>query len=196
MSKPLIKSRFLLGKKHLADLVYDKDAIGRGYLKISFKNPIADFIKGSDVPTRMPILPRLQEPINLELSYKFQDDFFSIKKIRKGKKPEYEFYKVLTPPVECLFYLKIKDLNSLDDVNQDSVSQLILLPPDNSNSVAVVFSFLNAGGTPLAPPKYSGMLMGCIDLPEQRFDKLCIGICPDPDNNEAEGIVIMFPYNP
>lgn len=195
MSTPLIKSRFLIGSKHLGDLFYDKDAIGRGYLKFAFKNLIADFVKSSDVLTTMPAVLKLNEPIKLELSYKFQDDFFSIKKVYKGKKPDYEFHKISLPPKTCLFYLRIKDLDLLYNVEDPSENPLILTPPNGQNSVAIVFSFLGDNAQPLSPPEYSDMLMGCIDLPEKNLNKFCIGIAPDSQNNELNNIIIMFPMS-
>jgi len=193
MSTPLIKSRFLIDNKHLGDLFYDKDAVGRGYLKFSFKNLIADFVKGTDAPTTMPAVLKLDEPIKLELSYKFQDDFFSIKKIRKGKKPDYEFHKISLPPKTCLFYLRVKDLSLLDDVEDSTGNPLILDAPKDHNSIVVIFSFLGDKARPLAPPEYSNILMGCVDLPEQNLNKFCIGLAPDPQNNEKNNIIIIFP---
>ncbi len=192
MSKPLIKSRLLLGNKHLGALFYDKKGDGRGYLKLSFKNKIAGFVKGSDVPTTMPASLKLEEPVKIELSYKFNDNLFSVKKIIDGRKPAYEFYKVSVPPQTCLFYLRIKDWHLLDDASH-SPNPLVLNLSGNCNSIAVIFSFLDKNERPLSPPEYSDTLMGCIDLPEKKLKRLCIGVAPDPNNNESNNIVIMLP---
>lgn len=193
MSKPMIKSRLLLSKKHLGDLFYDKDKNGRGYLKLSFKNKISGFVRASDVPTTMPVPLPSTEAVRLELSYKFDENLFSVKKIFDGRKPEYEFYKFPLPPKTCLFFLRIKDWYSLDDDAGDSGSPLVL-PTPGEKSIAVVFSFVGENGQPLSPPEYSDVNMGCINLPEKPLDKFCIGAFPDSKNNEVNNILILFPY--
>lgn len=191
--KPIKKSRLLLNHKHLGDLLYDKDKKGRGYLKLSFKNKIAGFVRASDVATTIPTPQPLTEQLRLELSYKFDENFFSVKKIFDGRKPEYEFYKFSLPPKTCLFFLRIKDWYSLDDNSGDSESSLVLPTPEEK-SIAVIFSFIGENGQPLSPPKYSDGMMGCIDLPEKELNKFCIGATVDPENNEQNNILILFPY--
>lgn len=191
MTGPLIKSRLLIGSKHLGDLFYDKDRQGRGYLKLSFRNKIAGFVRGTDVPSASLAPLPLMESVRLELSYKFAEDLFSVKKIYDGRRPEYEFYKIPVPPQTCLFLLRIKDWTHLED-SDPSHSPLTLTPP-STPSVALIFSFLNEDGAPLSPPEYSDMMMGCIALPEAVLNRFCIGIAPDSNNRETNNIMIAFP---
>ena len=80
-----IKSHLLIGNKFLGSLLYFKDASGRGCLKLSFKNKIADFVVGSDVPTTLPAPAMLTDPITLDVSYKFEDSLLEVKKMLNGK---------------------------------------------------------------------------------------------------------------
>lgn len=192
MGKPLIKSRLLIAQKHLGDFIYDRDSLGRGYLKFSPKNEIADFNIGSSVPTTRPAPAKLTISVRVEVSYKFQDDFFSVKVISRGQKPSHQFHKVEKPPTTCLFFIRIKDWEALDDDDGMSNSPLFLPSPAGTKSVALVFSFLGANGKPIAPPEYEGG-MRCFDLPEPEFNKFCIGIYPDPNNLIAENFTIWFP---
>jgi len=195
MSVPLIKSRLLVGNKHLGDLFYDKDSKGRSYLKLSFKNEIADFVKSTDIKNSTSLAElKIEKLIRIELSYKFQDELFSIKRITKGEKDRYEFHKISLPATTCLFYLRIKDWEELDDDDGTSYNPLVLTPPINIKNVAIIFSFIGVNGQPLCPPEYSDIMMGCIDLPEQNLKNFCIGISSDSKNNQPNNIVIMFPF--
>lgn len=189
MSK--IKSHLLIGNKYLGSLLYFKDKDGRGCLKLSFKNKIADFVKGTDMPTTLPVPVKLTDPVSLDVSYKFQDSLLEVKKIVNGK-TEREFYRVSLPIQTCLFLIRIKDWHQLDDAPQSS-SPLVLTPPSSGNSVAVVFSFLGENGQPIAPKEYN-CLMGTIDLPESPLKTFCIGIADDPNNNDTNGFLLQIPF--
>lgn len=191
MKKDTIKSYLLIGHKFLGTLLYFKDKADRGCLKLSFKNKVADFVKGTDVPTTKPTLLKLNSPIQLDISYKFQDSTLELKKIINGK-PEREFYKIPVPIQTSLFILQIKDWHLLDDA-KPSNQPLILAPPSQCNSVAIVFSFLGTDGQPIAPKEYS-VPMGTIDLPESDLNKFCIGIAEDKSNNETNSFIIKLPF--
>lgn len=186
-----IKSHLLIGNKYLGSLLYFKDAQGRGCLKLSFKNKIADFNKGTDVPTTLPVPAPLTDPVSLDISYKFQDSLLEVKKIVNGK-TEREFYKVRLPIETCLFLIRLKDWQTLDDA-EPSVSPLVLTPPKPSGSVAVVFSFLGENGQPIAPKEYH-CLMGTIDLPESPLKTFCIGIADDPTHTDSNGFLLQIPF--
>jgi len=190
MSKK-IKSHLLISNKFLASLLYFKDKQGRGCLKLSFKNKIADFVKGTDVPTTLPVPVRFPNPVNLDISYKFPDGLLEVKKIVNGK-TEREFYKVPSPIQTCLFLIRIKDWQQLDDAPQSS-GPLVLTPPSTSNSVAIVFSFLGENGQPIAPKEYN-CLMGTLDLPESSLGTFCIGIANDPSNKDLNGFLLQIPF--
>jgi hypothetical protein len=189
--KQKIKSHLLIGNKFLGSLLYFKDAQGRGCLKLSFKNKIADFVVGSDVPTTLPAPAMLTSPITLDVSYKFADSLLEVKKMVNGK-PDRAFYKITLPVTTCLFLIRIKDWHALDDATP-SKSPLVLTPPSSGNSVAIVFSFLGANGQPIAPKEYN-TLMGTVDLPEDPLKTFCIGIAPDPTNNEPQGFIVQIPF--
>lgn len=188
-----IKSRLLIGGKYLGSLLYFKDAEGRGCLKLSFKNKIADFNVGSDVPTTLLALPKETDPITLDVSYKFPDSLLEVKKMVDGKPdPDRAFYKITLPVTTCLFLIRIKDWHLLDDATP-STSPLVLTPPSASNSVVVVFSFLGANGQPIAPKEYNTM-MGTVDLPEDPLKTFCIGIADDPNNTDPNGFLLQIPF--
>lgn len=188
-----IKSQLLIGNKYLGTLLYFEDAQGRGCLKLSFKNKIADFNVGSTVPTTLPAPPRETDPITLDVSYKFQDSLLEVKKVVNGKPdPDRAFYNVTLPVTTCLFLIRIKDWHLLDDATP-TASPLVLTPPSGGNSVAIVFSFLGADGHPIAPKEYN-TLMGTIDLPEDPLKTFCIGIAEDPNNTDPNGFAIHIPF--
>lgn len=189
MSK--IKSYLQIENKFLGSLLYFKDAKNRGHLKLSFKNKIADFVKGTDIPTTLPVPLKLSEPISLDVSYKFQDGLLEVKKIVNGK-TQREFYKIPLPVSTCLFLIQIKDWHNLDDA-QPSRCPLILTPPSSTNKIAIVFSFLGTNGQPIAPKEYN-CLMGTIDIPEPGLKTFCIGIAEDPNNNEHQDFLIKIPF--
>ncbi|MDP3726093.1 MAG: hypothetical protein Q8R36_02755 [bacterium] len=191
MKKDAIKSHLLIGHKFLGALLYFKDKNGRGCLNLSFKNKIADFARGTDVPTTKPVPVKLNFPMHLDISYKFQDNFLEVKKIIDGK-PEREFYNIPVPVLTSLFILQIKDWHLLDDA-ESPIQPLVLTPPSQCDSVAVVFSFLGADGQPIAPKEYSTP-MGTINLPENGLDAICIGITEDKNNNETNSLIIKLPF--
>jgi hypothetical protein len=187
-----IKSHLLIQDKFLGALFYTSDKEGRGYLKLSFKNKIAGFNKGTDIPTTLPVPVKIDEPIGLDVSYKFQDSLLEVKKVVSGK-IQPEFYLVPLPVTNCLFIIRIKDWHLLDTA-QNPESPLVLTPP-NSNGVAIVFSFLGANGLPFKPEGYDfPMGIGMIDLPETPLNKFCIGIAEDTKNTEADSFVIQIPF--
>lgn len=189
--KQTIKSHLLIQNKFLGSLLYFKDKDGRGCLKLSFKNKIAGFVKATDVPTALPVLLKLDDPISLDISYKFQDSLLEIKKVINGR-IQREFYKIPLPVSTCLFIIRIKDWNSLNDA-QRTASPLVLTPPSGSNSIAIVFSFLGANGQPIAPKEYD-CLMGTIDLPENPLKTFCIGIAEDSNKDEVNGFIVQVPF--
>lgn len=193
MKRNIIKSHLLIGHKFLGALLYFKDEDDRGCLKLSFKNKIADFVKGTDVPTTKLVPVKLNNPIQLDISYKFLDSLLEVKKII-NKIVEREFYKISLPVKTPLFILKIKDWHLLDDAKL-SKYPLILTPPNQVNSIAIVFSFLSANGQPIAPKEYSGP-MGTIDLPETGIglNKFCIGIAEDKNNDGTNNFIIKLPF--
>lgn len=186
-----IKSELLMGNKYLGTLLYFKDADGRGCLKLSFKNKIADFNVGSGVPTTLPALPKETEPITLDVSYKFNDSLLEVKKMVNGK-PDRAFYKITLPVTTHLFLIRIKDWHLLDDA-APSTNPLVLTPPGTGISVAILFSFLGANGQPIAPKEYNTM-MGTIDVPEDPLKTFCIGIADDPTNNDPNGFLLQIPF--
>lgn len=188
---PNIKSHLLIQDKFLGALLYLKDSKGRGYLKLSFKNKIADFVKGTDIPTTLPVQVKLEEPIGLDVSYKFQDSLLEVKKVVDSK-IEPEFYKIPLPVENCLFIIKIKNWHLLDTA-QNPDRPLVLTPPNDNNRVAVIFSFVGANGLPFKPEEYD-CVMGVIDLPEQPLSQFCIGIAEDPNNTSINGFEIHIPF--
>jgi len=186
-----IKSHLLIGNKYLGSLLYFKDTQERGCLKLSFKNKIAGFVKGTDTPTALPVPVKLTDPVSLDISYKFQDSLLEVKKIVNNK-TEREFYKVPLPIETCLFLIRIKDWHLLDDAVQ-SASPLVLTPPSAGRSVAVVFSFLGENGQPIAPKGYN-CLMGTIDVPESPLKTFCIGISDDPTHTDPNGFLLQIPF--
>jgi hypothetical protein len=194
MSIPLIKSRIIVGDKYLGNLFYNKDSAGRGYLKFSFKNKIANFVKSTDIPNKFPTPLKLDVPISLEVSYKFKDRLLEIKKL-VNKKTEREFYKISVPVQSCLFILRVKDYTLYDQYSKKE-NLLILDPPHNGNkSIAIIFSFLGEHGSPFTHPDYNCGLMGMIDLPENELSNLCIGIAEDTQEYGNQDIQILFPVN-
>jgi hypothetical protein len=189
MSKE-IKSYLQIDQKFLGTLLYFKDKSNRGCIKLSFKNKISDFVKGTNIQTTLPVLAKLSTPISLDVSYKFQDGLLEVKKIINGK-IDREFYKVSLPISTCLFIIRIKDWSLLDNAKTSS-SPLLLTPPSPNKSVAIIFSFFGTNGLPIAPKGYD-CVMGIIDLPEAPLDKFCIGIAEDPNNNEINGFTIEIP---
>ena len=191
MSK--IKSHLTIGNKFLGSLLYFKDASGRGCLKLSFKNKIAGFNKGTDVPTTLPVPAQSSDPVSLDVSYKFPDSLLEVKKIVKGK-TEREFYKVSLPVSDLLFMIRIKDWHLLDD-DQPEPNPLVLTSPNGSSSVAVIFSFLGQNGLPFVPTGYEcPQGMGTITLPESPLDTFCIGIAAEPSNQDANGFLLQIPF--
>ncbi len=178
------KSYIQIYNKYLGTLLHFKDIIGRGCLKLSFKNKIDGFVKMTDIPTTLPVPTKLTDPMSLDISYKFQDSLLEVKKLINGK-IEREFYKIPLPISNYLFIIRIKDWHLLDDVEQ-SDNPLVLTPP--SDSVAITFSFTADNGLPFQTPQYYCVEgMGAINLPEMPLGQFCIGIGedknPDPDND-------------
>ena len=186
-----VKSHLLIHDRFLGALLYLKDKKGRGYLKLSFKNKIDGFVKGTDIPTNLPVPIKLDQPINLDVSYKFQDSLLEVKKVVGGK-IQPEFYKIPIPIENCLFIIKIKDWHILD-IAQQPDRPLVLTPPNGSRSVAIIFTFLGQNGLPFKPKEYD-CLMGVVDLPEKPLDKLCIGIADDPTNTSVNNFEIYIPF--
>lgn len=191
MAKKKIKSHLLIEDKFLGSILYFKDKFNRGCIKLSFKNKIADFVKYTDTPTTKPVPLKLDSSINLDISYKFKDSLLEIKKV-VNKKWVREFYKIPIPVSTCLFIIRIKDWSLLDD-DKKSHSPLILTPPSQNKSVAIIFSFFNINGQPISPTEYP-CTMGIIDLPEDNLSKFCIGIAEDKNNNEINNFIIKIPY--
>lgn len=190
-SQSSIKSHLLIQDKFLGALLYLKDSKCRGYIKLSFMNKIGGFVKGTDIPTTMPVPVKLDEPMRLDVSYKFQDSLLEVKKIIKGK-VEPEFYKIPLPVKDCLFIIKIKDWKLLDTA-QNAECPLILTPPEGSSSVAIIFSFLGENGPPYKPQEYD-CDMGVIDVPESPLNKFCIGIAKDSNNTSSNGFELCIPF--
>ncbi len=188
-----IKSHLVINNKFLGSLLYFKDKSDRGSLKLSFKNKIADFVKGTDVSTTLPVLAKLDTPLSLDVSYKFPDSLLEVKKI-VNKKTEREFYKVPLPISEILFMIRMKNWELLDD-DKASANQLVLTPPDSTNSVAIIFSFLGSNGLPFMPTGYQCPGMGTIAIPENPLSTFCIGIAPDPNNQDPNNFLIQIPFS-
>lgn len=189
------KSHLLIQDKFLGTLLYFKDKDARGCLKLSFKNKITNFTKSADVPTILPVPSKLDNPMRLDVSYKFQDSLLEVKKIIDGK-VEPEFYKVPLPISNVLFFIQIKNWHLLD-VAKPSNSPLILTPPSQNSSVVIIFSFLGTNGLPFTAKNYvcpNGM--GTIDLPETPLSKFCIGIADDTDDTDENGFKIGIPFPP
>lgn len=189
--KNIIKSHLLIENKLLGALLYFKDKKGRGCLKLSFKNKIANFVKYSDVPTIMPTPLELKNAISFDISYKFVDNLLELKKVINGKTVR-EFYSIFIPISTSLFIVKIKNWHLLDDA--ESYENSLVIPYNGQgNDVAIIFSFLGVDGKPIAPKEYS-MLMGIVDLPERDLNKFCIGIAEDKNNNYEKNFIIEIPY--
>jgi len=188
--KDVIKSHLLVQDRFIAALLYFKDKNGRGHLKLSFKNKLQGFTKGTDLRTTLPVPAKLNIPIGIDVSYKFLDSLLEVKKI-VDHKIEREFYDVVLPIQTCLFVVKIKDWKSLD-ISTAAKNPLILDPPTDDKGIAVVFSFLNNEGRPVTPKEYSS-LMGVIDLPETfPMNKFCIGVSGD-SSYMKEGFRLEIP---
>ena len=187
--KQKIKSYLQIQDKYLGTLLYFKDTQNRGCIKLSFKNKITGFVKETNIKTNLPVPAKLDRPISLDISYKFEDSLFEVKKII-DRKLEREFYKIPLPISTYLFIIRIKDWHNLDKA-EPSTNPLILTPKQSS-SVAIVFSFLGTNGKPIAPKEYN-CLMGTIDLPESPLSTFCIGIAEDT-NNEKNAFIVQFPY--
>ncbi|MFA6386375.1 MAG: hypothetical protein WCW04_01210 [Candidatus Paceibacterota bacterium] len=192
MSKKDKKSRILIGDRLLGTLLYTRDKKNRGYLKFSIKNKIINFVKSTDVPTKLPVVLKLNKPTSLEISYKFKDRLLGIKRMVDGKF-EREFYKVIIPIESCLFILRVKDYSFYDKYIKNK-DVLVLNPPSiNNKSVAIIFSFLGKNGAPFSHPDYNCGMMGMIDLPEIELNKLCIGIAEDMQDFGHQDIQVLFP---
>lgn len=185
-----IKSYLQIEQRFLGTLLYFKDKNNIGCLKLSFKNKIADFVKGTNIQTTLPVPVKLKTPISLDISYKFKDSLLEVKKIVNGR-IDREFYKIPLPVSTYLFMIRIKDWNLLDGAMISS-NPLVLTPPTQNNSVTIIFSFFGTNGQPIAPMEYD-CVMRIIDLPENTLDKLCIGIAEDPTNTETNGFTIQLP---
>lgn len=190
MTKQKIKSHLLIGDKFLGSLLYFKDKSNRGCLKLSFKNKIADFVKYTDIPTTKPVPLKLDNPISLDISYKFEDNLLEIKKV-VNKIVEREFHKMPIPVSTCLFIIRIKDWSLLDCDNKKTNSSLVLEPPSQNKSAAIVFSFFGINGKPITHDYPCNM--GIIDLPENDLKQFGIGIAED-NNNELNNFIIKIPY--
>lgn len=189
---PTIKSHLLIQDKFLGALLYLKDTKGRSYLKLSFKNKIEGFNKGTDISTILPVPAKLDGLIGLDISYKFEDRLLEVKKVI-GNKVQPEFYQVPLPISSELFTIRIKDWHSLATA-QNPDRPLVLTPP-SSKSVAIVFSFLGDNDQPFKPSQYEfPMGMGMIDLPETPLSQICIGIAEDLNNVSVNGFEIYIPY--
>jgi hypothetical protein len=189
MSNVKIKSHLLIGNRFLGTFFYDKDVVSRGYFKLSFANKIMGFVTGSDVMTTLPVLPKLTTPVHLELSYKFEDSLLEVEKIISGKK-ERAFYDVKIPISSCLFYIRIKQWQSLD-VAQYPENPLVLDPSTKGDSVAIIFSFIGPNGKPFSPGY--DCLMGMIDIPENPLKRFCIGIAADDGSTNPNDISVYIP---
>jgi len=197
MSKKDIKSRVLIGDRLIGTLLYTTDKNGKGYLKFSLKNKLANFVKSAEVLVDVPIkyltTLKLTEHTSIEISYKFQDSLLELKRIVSGKLDR-EFHKIPLPVKSFLFILRIKDYHFYDKYSKNR-DVLVLPPPRNGNkSVAVLFSFIGEQGVPFKHPKYNFGLCGVIDLPEKNLNKLCIGITEDKyeSNQSVEFIIPMY----
>lgn len=189
-----IKSHLLIGNKYLGSLLYFKDAQGRGCLKLSFKNKVADLTRGTDVPTSLPVPIKRTDPTTLDISYKFEDNLLEVKETVNDK-IERSFYKVPIPVTGVLFMIRIKDWQTLDD-DKPKPSPLALTPPTNTSSVAVIFSFLGENGLPFTAGGYQPVEgMGTIDLPESPLNTFCIGLAQDPNNNSVNGFELIVPLS-
>lgn len=149
-------------------------------------------MRATDAPTNLPVPAKVIEPVSFDISYKFEDSFLEIKKIVNGK-IEREFYKVPLPICDILFFIRIKDWHCLDDADT-SLNPLILTPPSNDSSVAIVFSFLGTNGRPFTTKNYdfpNGM--GTIDLPETPLSQFCIGIAGDGSNTDTNNFSLQVP---
>ncbi len=146
--KQTIKSHLLISNKYLGSLLYFKDAQGRGCLKLSFKNKVADLVIGTDVPTTLPVPLKRTNPTTLDISYKFPDSKLEVKEVVNGKTMR-TFRDVSLPISSVLFMIRLKDWRTLDD-DQPKPNPLVLTPPTNTNSVVVIFSFLGENGLPFA----------------------------------------------
>ncbi len=192
--KKIIKSHLLIHNKFLGALLYFKDKDSRGCLKLSFKNKVGGFVKGTDVPAKLPVPLKIGSPISLDVSYKFQDSLLEVKKVVNGKEQP-EFYDVPLPISNCLFIIKLKNWHTLDDAKLSKCS-LVLTPTNQSKDVAVIFSFLGDNGLPFMPQGYyCPMGMATIDLPEHPLNKMCIGIADDANNTEANDFNIYIPFS-
>lgn len=192
MAKQKIKSHLLIEDKFLCSILYFKDKYDLGCLKLSFKNKIADFVKYTDISSTKPVPLKLDNPINLDISYKFNDNLLEIKKI-VNKKIEREFYKMPIPVSTYLFIIKIKNWNLLDFDDKKSNNPLVLKSPGKNKSVAIIFSFVGVNGEPITPKEYA-CTMGIIDIPKENFNKFCIGIAEDKNNIEINNFIIKIPY--
>jgi hypothetical protein len=186
------KSHLLVGNKFLGSLLYFKDVQGRGCLKFSFKNKIADLVRGTDLPTNLPVPIKRTDPTTLDVSYKFDDSLLEVKEVVNGK-TERAFYKVPLPIANVLFMIRIKNWQELDD-DQPKPHPLVLTPPTSTNSIVVIFSFLGENGLPFANGYQPPQGMGTVDIPENPLNIFCIGLAEDPNNNEANGFLLMVPY--
>lgn len=186
-----IKSHLLIGNKYLGSLLYFKDAQGRGCLKLSFKNKVADLARGTDVPTTLPAPLKRTEPTALDISYKFLDSKLEVKEIVNSKTLR-SFYDVPLPISSVLFMIRLKDWCTLDD-DQPKPNPLVLKPPVNTNSVVIIFSFLGENGLPFTDGYQPAEGMGTIALPESPLGTFCIGLAEDPNNTSANGFELMVP---
>ena len=192
MKTKKIKSHLLIENRILGSLVYFTDKEGRGCLKLSFKNKIADFVIGTNVPTSLPAPLALTTPITLDLSYKFQDHLLEVKKMI-DKKPQPNFFNVPSPFKSWLFTIKLRDWHLLEIYKKKPRSPLHLTPPSANPSIIVIFSFLGAEGSPFKPHEYD-CRMGTIKLPRTSDDTFCIGVAEDVNPSQTNDFIIGIPF--
>jgi hypothetical protein len=133
----------------------------------------------------------LTSPIRVELTYKFEDEILMVKKIPKKDKPTYAVYSSPIPANTVLFYLRIKDWRSLSV--SGATSSPLILPEQESEDIAVIFSFAGQGGRPYSTP-YEDVTMGEIRFPNAKVSRFYVGTTPDPDNTGQDGLRIYIPY--
>ncbi len=184
----------LIGNKLLGSLLYDKDKNNRGFLKLSFRNKIKNFTRWTDseLLKQQPTAEEPIDPVSFDVSYKFSDSLLEIKR-QIGKERKIEFYKVPLPPSDCLFFIKLKNWELLDVSDSLDMALIIDPPTKNYGDIVILFSFLGKNGLPFTLPNYQIEVMRCINIPNEKIDKMCIGIAEDTINNGTLNFQIGVP---
>lgn len=200
--KPSHKCHLILGEdKLLGSLLLLKDKNSRDALKFSLKSKLDQTTVWHDdllTGERKKLEEPKGNPLSFDISYKFSDNLLEIKREIPKQEPFRKFLKLEPPFKSYLFALRIQNWQTtLPRVHVKADSLLLMANPDEEK-VIVFFSFLGENGLPFLDSNYMNEKGRTIaaDLPfPPPFSKICIGVAPDPDNNEEMDLTFQIPVD-